>query len=66
MMPAHPLPPHPPAPRKAPGHAETAYLLNEIRCALLDQATDKKLTALVHRRRCMKLRNKIAAFYGQK
>lgn len=41
-------------------------LVHEVRTALLDQATNKKLTALAHRRRCMKLRNKIAAFYGQK
>jgi hypothetical protein len=41
-------------------------LVHEVRTALLDQATDKTLTPLAHRRRCMKLRNKIAAFYGQK
>jgi hypothetical protein len=41
-------------------------ILHEVRCALLDQATDVDLTALAHRRRAMKLRNKIAAFYGQK
>lgn len=41
-------------------------LVHEVRVSLLDQATDKNLTALAHRRRCMKLRNKIAAFYGQK
>ncbi len=41
-------------------------ILHEVRCALLDQATNTGLTALAHRRRCMKLRNKIAAHYGQK
>lgn len=40
-------------------------LLTDVRCSLLDQATDKKLTALAHRRRAMKLRNKIAAHFGQ-
>lgn len=40
-------------------------LLHEVRTSLLGQATNKKLTALAHRRRCMKLRNKIAAHYGQ-
>lgn len=39
-------------------------LLHEIRCETLDQATNKKLTALAHRRRAMKIRNKIAAFFG--
>lgn len=42
-----------------------SVLIHEVRTALLDQATNKKLTALAHRRRCMKLRNKIAAHYGQ-
>lgn len=40
-------------------------LVHELRTTLLDQATNKDLTALAHRRRCMKMRNKIAAFYGQ-
>lgn len=48
-----------------PLYDRLSALVHELRTALLDQATDKKLTALAHRRRCMKLRNKIAAFYGQ-
>lgn len=44
---------------------DLGVLLHEVRTALLDQATNKKLTALAHRRRCMNLRNKIAAHFGQ-
>lgn len=48
------------------GYNRLSALVHELRTALLDQATDKSLTPLAHRRRAMKLRNKIATFYGQK